>query len=130
MSGLRPDVVVCPVAGIFGLGPVGAAAAVGGLVVASAWQLGNLVYDHREEIRDGIATGWHGLERGGEVAVSTLQDWGSSAVRGVEEAGSGAIDTLGDVGNTAMHGIEAAGGALFDGAVGAGRGLLRGIGLG
>ncbi|MGZ4666416.1 MAG: hypothetical protein ACXV5Q_15640 [Frankiaceae bacterium] len=117
-------------AGLIAFGPVGAAVAVGGLVVASAWQLGNLVYDHRQELRDGMATAWHGIERGGEVAVSTLRQWGSAAVHGIEETGSGALDTLGDVGSTAMHGLEDAGGALVDGAAGFGRGLLRGIGLG
>jgi hypothetical protein len=128
-------------AGLITLGPVGAAAAVGGLVVAGGWQLGNLVYDHREEIRDGLATAWHGVDRGGEVAVSTLRQWGGSAVHGLEEAGSGALDTLGDAGSTAMHGLEDAGstamhgledagGALIDGAAGLGRGFLHGIGLG
>ena len=117
-------------AGLIALGPAGAAAAVGGLVVASAWQLGNLVYDHREEIRDGLATGLHGVERAGGIAVSTLRQWGSSAVHGIEEAGSGALDALGDAGSTAMHGLEDAGGAMIDGAAGFGRGLLHGMGLG
>ena len=62
-------------AGLIALGPVGAAVAVGGLVVASAWQLGNLVYDHRKEIGDGLATAWHGIERGGGLRCRPCGSW-------------------------------------------------------
>jgi hypothetical protein len=117
-------------AGLISLGPVGAAAAVGGLLAASAWQLGNLAYDHRKEIAAGLSTAWRGIESGGEDAWHSLQRWGGSAVDGIEAAGGAAVDTLGDVGGSAVDEIEAAGGAAVRGVAGFGRGLLHGIGLG
>jgi hypothetical protein len=64
-------------AGLLTLGPVGAGVVAGALIVTAAWTLGNVVWDHREQIG-------HALETAGKW----VGDQAGKAVEGVKKVGS------------------------------------------
>ena len=102
-------------AGLIALGPVGAAVAVGGLVVAGAWQLGSLIYDHRKEIGDALSSAWHGVEEAGGVVVDAAEQLGGAALDTAEQLGGAALDTAEQLGGAALDTAEQLGGAAKHG---------------
>lgn len=88
---------------VLSLNPVGIAIAGGAVLAYGAWSLGNLVWDHREEIgafltsaggavRDAAATAWNTTS----VAVSDAVDWADSQIGKV-------TDSVSDLGKGALH---------------------------
>lgn len=88
-------------AGLIALGPVGLGVAGAAVLGYGAWQLGNLAWDHREEIGKFFkdAGSWT-ADRASDVAhwtsdrVDDAKDWAKDRVSDVEDAGKSAVHKL------------------------------------
>ena len=71
-------------AGLLTLGPVGAGIVAGALIVTAAWTVGNLIWDHREQIGDALETAgrWVGDQAG--KAVEGVKNVGSKIASGIK----------------------------------------------
>jgi len=71
-------------AGLLTLGPVGAGIVAGALIVTAAWTVGNLVWDHREQIGHALETAgnWVGDQAG--KAVDGAKKVGSKIASGIK----------------------------------------------